>query len=126
MKKLILLIFFLMLSIASFSQETFVKKYTSAISKINGVLGDWKTVSITVVFNEKNTDDIVFYYLDGSIKRFHKIGNVETNKTYSGDEFQIIECIESEEGYKAAIEYFNDDTLRVLLGNDTFVELHKD
>lgn len=89
-------------------------------------MGEWKTVSITVVFNEKDTDDVVFYYADGTTKRFHKIGGVEKDKTYSGDEFQIIECIEATEGYKVAIQYFDDTTLRVLLGNGSFVELHRD
>ena len=70
MKKLILSLLFLMLSVASFSQ-TFVKKYTSAIAEKAGVLGEWQDISITVVFNEQKTGDIVFYYPNATTKRFH-------------------------------------------------------
>lgn len=125
MKKLILSVLFLMLSLASFSQ-TFVKKYTSAIAEKAGVLGEWQEVSVTVVFNEQKTGDIVFYYSNGNTKRFHQIGDVETNKTKNGEGYQIIYCIDNADGNNVAIQLFDDDeTLRVLISKGYFVEFHK-
>jgi hypothetical protein len=126
MKKLFLLLLFLMFTLTSFSQ-TFVKKYTSVITKNNGVLSEWKETSLTVVFNEKETSDIVFYYSDGTSKRFHQISGVNEDKTRSGEGYQIIECLDDKDGYKVAIQLFDDDsTLRIILGSGSFVEFHKD
>ena len=126
MKKLILSLLFLTFSITSFSQ-TFVKKYTSVIKKVNGVLSEWQNTSLTVVFNEKETGDIVFYYSDGSAKRFHQVSNVEKDKTKSGEEYQMINCIDSKDGFEVSIILFDDSsTLRVFLGDNSFVEFHKD
>jgi hypothetical protein len=126
MKKLILSLLFLTFSITSFSQ-TFVKKYTSVITKTNGVLSEWKDTSLTVVFNEKDTGDIVFYYSDGTSKRFHKISGVTEDKTNSGEGYQIIECLDDKDGYKVAIQLFDDDTtLRIIISGGSFVEFHKD
>jgi hypothetical protein len=125
MKKLILSVLLLSLSIASFSQ-TFVKKYTSVITEKDGVMGEWKDASLTVVFNETNTDDIVFYYSDGSVKRFHQVGDVKEDKTNSGDGYQIIMCIEDENGKKVAVQLFDDDkTLRIIVAEGFFVEFHR-
>jgi hypothetical protein len=125
MKKLILSVLFLMLSVASFSQ-TFVKKYTSVIAEKAGVMGNWQDTSITVVFNEKETGDIVFYYANGSTKRFHQVGDVRQDKTNSGEAYQIIICIDNEDGNKVAIQLFDDDTaLRILISEGYFVEFHK-
>ena len=125
MKKLILSVLFMMLSVASFSQ-TFVKKYTSVISEKAGVLGKWETTSMTVVFNESVTKDIVFYYSDGSQKRFHQIGDVEEDKTVSGNAYQIITCIDNNDGNQIAIQLFDDDTtLRVIIGKGYYVEFHR-
>jgi hypothetical protein len=125
MKKLILSILFLTFSLTSFSQ-TFVKKYTSVISKKAGILGDWKDISLTVVFNEKETGDIVFYYTDGSTKRFHQFGDVIEGKTDSGEDYQVITCIDNEDGTKVLIQLFDNDTaLRVLISDGYSVEFHK-
>ena len=125
MKKLILSVLFLMFSVASFSQ-TFVKKYTSAISETSKGLGDWKDVSLTVVFNEKDTGDIVFYFADGYVRRFHQIANSIEDKTTSGQGYQLVMCLDSEDGRKLAIQLFDSDTaLRVLISKDTYVEFHR-
>jgi hypothetical protein len=125
MKKLILSLLFLMLSVASFSQ-TFVKKYTSVIAEKAGVMGKWQDTSLTVVFNEKGTGDIVFYYTNASTKRFHQVGDVREDKTNSGEGYQIIMCIDDEDGTKVAVQLFDDDTtLRILISDGYFVEFHK-
>jgi hypothetical protein len=125
MKKLFLTLLFLMFSLTSFSQ-TFVKKYTSAIAEKAGVLEDWKEVSITVVFNEEDTGDIVFYYSNGNTKRFHQIGDVEKGKTKAGENYQIIYCIDNADAKKVAIQLFDEDsTLRILISEGYSVEFHR-
>ena len=126
MKKLILSVLFLMISVVSFSQ-TFVKKYNSVIAEKAGVLGKWETTSLTVVFNEKNTGDIVFYYTGGNTKRFHQVGDVKEDKTKSGAGYQLIICIDNEDGNKVGVQLFDDDTtLRILISDGYFVEFHRD
>lgn len=126
MKKLILSVLFLMLSIASFSQ-TFVNKYTSVISEKAGVVGKWQDTSLTVVFNEKGTGDIVFYYTGSNTKRFHQVGDVTQYKTTSGEGYQIIMGIDDEDGNKVAIQLFDSNsTLRILISDGYYVEFHKD
>ena len=125
MKKLFLSVLFLMFSVASFSQ-TFVKKYTSVIAKKAGVVGEWQDTSLTVVFNEKGTGDIVFYYTNASVKRFHQVGDVKEDKTNSGEGYQLIMCIDDEDGTKVGVQLFDDDTtLRVLISEGYMVEFHK-
>lgn len=125
MKKLFLSVLFLMISLVSFSQ-TFVEKYNSAISKKADVFGDWQDVSLTVVFNEKETGDIVFYYSNGTTRRFHRIGEVEKGKTTSGESYQIISCIDNEDGVELALQLFdNTSTLRLILEKGYFIEFHK-
>jgi CRISPR/Cas system-associated protein Csx1 len=125
MKKLFLSVLFSMLSVALFSQ-TFVNKYTSVIGEKAGVLGKWETTSTTVVFNEKDTGDIVFYYSNGNIKRFHQVGDVTKDKTKSGEEYQIIICIDDEDGKKIALQLFTEDsTLRILISDGYYAEFHK-
>jgi hypothetical protein len=125
MKKLFLSLLFLMLSVASFSQ-TFVKKYNTLIAEKAGVMGEWQDTSMTVVFNESVTGDIVFYYNDGTVKRFHQVGNVEENKTVTGQGYQIITCIDNQDGKQIAIQLFDDDTaLRILIAKGYFVEFHR-
>ena len=54
MKKL-LLGALLLLSVTVFSQEAFVKKYTSMVSKKEDVLQPWERIDVTVVFNSKGS-----------------------------------------------------------------------
>ncbi len=77
MKKMLLIIIISLNSIVSFAQDTFVKKYTSFSTKSNNVIGKLESTDITVVFNPKGIRDIVFYYTDGTVRRFHQITEVE-------------------------------------------------
>jgi hypothetical protein len=125
MKKTFLAVLFLMLSLASYSQ-TFVNKYNSVIGTSAGVKGEWQSVSLTVVFNEKETGDIVFYYANGSIKRFHQLGDVSKEKTKGGKDYQIITCIDDSDGEKIALQLFDDDaTLRLFISEGYYAEFHK-
>jgi len=124
MKKLFLSALFFTISVTSFSQ-TFVKKYTDVINRKNGVLGEWEKIQLTVVFNEKETGDIVFYYSNGNSKRFHQIGDVKKDKTKLGSDYQIINCIDNTDGTEIALQLFNDSTLRVLIDDGYYAEFHK-
>ena len=125
MKKLFLSVLFLTFSVASYSQ-TFVNKYTSVISVKANVLGAWKETSLTVVFNEKETSDIVFYYTGLNTKRFHQVGDVKEDKTNAGENYQIITCIDDEDGNKVSVQLFDDNsTLRILIAEGYYVEFHK-
>ena len=116
----------LLLSITMFSQESFVKKYTSLISVNNDVKGEWQRTDITVVFNPKGVTDIVFYYPNGSVRTFHQITSPEKNKTTNGDSYQIVECLD-ESGERVAIQLFDDNTcLRVIVAKGYFIEFHRD
>ena len=60
MKNLILIILFIFSVNKLNAQDTFVKKYTSFVTKDDKGISDWKTVSLTVVYNEKvKVEDIL-------------------------------------------------------------------
>lgn len=125
MKKL-LLGALLLLSMCTFAQETFVKKYTSMISKKDGVLQPWEKTDITVVFNPNGVRDIVIYYTNGESLTLHQITGTTEGKTKSGDGYQIVRCID-QDGGKLAVQLFDDDTcMRILIAEGYFVEFHND
>jgi len=124
MRKLLLLAGML-LSITMFSQETFVKKYTSMISKKNDVLEPWEKIDLTVVFNADNKRNIIFYYLSGKQITFHQISGSKEGKTENGEGYQLIDCID-EDGQSVALQLFDDDTcLRILIAKGYSIEFHR-
>lgn len=126
MKKLLLIMLFLLSSFICLAQETFVKKYTSMISVSNGVKGEWQDTDLTVVFNADGVTDIVFYYPNGSTRTFHQITGSTKNTTTNGDPYQIVECLD-QSGDRVAIQLFDDDTcLRVIVAKGYYVEFHRD
>jgi len=124
MRKLLLLAGML-LSITMFSQETFVKKYTSMISKKNDVLEPWEKIDLTVVFNADNKRNIIFYYLSGKQITFYQILGSKEGKTENGEGYQLIDCID-EDGQSVALQLFDDDTcLRILIAKGYSIEFHR-
>ena len=125
MKKILFTLLLILVTTFSFSQ-TFVHKYTSVITSTGNVKSDWKDISLTVVFNEKKTDAIIFYYSDGSKRTFYQVGDLRNDKTNSGESYQIITCIDEKDGDEVYLQLFDETaTLRVLVGDDSFVEFHK-
>jgi hypothetical protein len=123
--KRILLGALLLLSMSTFAQDAFVKKYTSYITKSKGVLQPWVTTEVTVVFNADNVKDIVLYYTDGRIKRLHQITGSKDGKTLNGDGYQIIDCID-EKGAEITLQLFDDDKcLRLIIADGYLIEFHK-
>lgn len=104
------------------AQDAFVRKYTSYVTKVDNRLSEWEDTDLTVVFNEKETDNVVMYYPSKTITLF-KIGSVKTDKTINGEEYQIIECVDGE-GNKLSLQLFSNSTLRILT-DEGFIEFHK-
>ena len=125
MKKIFLGVLLLLVT-SMFSQETFVKKYTSMVSKKDEVLQPWEKVDVTVVFNPKGVRDIDIYYSSGNSITLHQIGSATEGKTNSGEGYQIIECID-QDGEKLSIQLFDDNTcFRILIAKGYMVEFHND
>ena len=122
MKKLLIITAFLMFTLTSISQKTFVKKYTSyiTVNTETKTKSAWEDLDLTVVFNEKETDNIVMYYPD-RVKKLYKVGVVENGKTTDGDSYQAIECID-DEGDKVYLQLFQDG-LRLLI-TGAYIEFH--
>ena len=115
MKKL-LLGALLLLSTLSFSQNTFIKKYTSYAMNIGSVISEVKPIDETFVFNEGKSTDIVVYGLT-EVKRFHTISATTTGKTTGGYEYQWVDCIQVSTGSKASIQLF-DKAVRIFIEGD--------
>ena len=106
--------------------STFVEKYTSVSSKENHVVQPWKETDLTVVFNSNGTTNIVFYYGNGKIITFYRIGSVEKGVTKGGQEYQLVYCID-EDGVEVVMQLFEDNAcLRVVIGDGYTIEFHKD
>lgn len=119
-RNLIILIILLNVVVAN-AQETFVRKYTKCISKVNEKLSDWEEIDLTVVFNEKKTNNVVLYYPNKTII-LYKIGSVEASKTNSGDEYQLVECIDGD-GEKVILQLFYDAMRLIIRGS--YIEFHQ-
>ena len=125
MKKL-LIFSLLLLSMCTFAQDTFVKKYTSFIIKEDDVLKPWVNSETTVVFNPNHIKDVIFYYSDSTNRTFHQISEVTTGTTESGEGYQVVHCI-SEDGIEMTLQLFDDDsTLRVIVSAGNSIEFHRD
>jgi hypothetical protein len=123
MKK-ILLFSLLLLSLTMFSQTTFVKKYTSMVAKKENIKQPWEEIDLTVVFNPNNSKEIVFYYSNGNTRTFYQTANAEEGKTKSGQEYQIVDCVD-QDGTEVSIQLFDDNTcLRVIVAKGYTVEFY--
>ncbi len=123
MKKLLLALLF---SASMFSQETFVKKYTSFITKDNGVLTPWEKIDVTVVFNPNQVRDVVFYYISGKTMTFHQVNGVKEGSTSNGDGYQVFDCVDQNGSY-VTLQLFDDNTcLRILISEGYMIEFHND
>jgi hypothetical protein len=117
MKK-ILIYSLLLLSMSVFSQEqgAFVRNYTSYLVTTNNVEGEFKEGNTTVVFNEDNTTNISIY-LGGDKILLYSTGKVETGKTNSGQEYQLVKCINSTNGKIVSLQLF-EKVLRIFTNED--------
>jgi hypothetical protein len=125
MKKL-LLIALLIVSFTTCAQETFVRKYTKLLSTKNNVEEPEKEINLTVIFNPKGEKEIKFYYPNsGESKTFYQVSKLEKGKTEGGYEYQLIEVIDEEDGYKLTLQLFDkDDVLRLIIAEGYKVEYY--
>ena len=124
MKKLLLVALLSILSTTMFSQETFVTKYTSFITKKNNVLQPWEKAEVTVVFNPNQVKDVVFYYVSGKTMTFHQVSGVKEGKTDNGEGYQVFDCVDQDGSY-VTLQLFDDNTcLRILISEGYMIEFH--
>jgi hypothetical protein len=121
MKKTLFIISFAFTSLFS-SGQTFVEKYNSYVTNVKDKISEPKLASITVIFNDGDTTDIVVYATDEP-KRFYRIGNITKGKSNGGYEYQLVNCIDSETGKEIQIQLF-DDACRIFMGTD-YIEYDK-
>lgn len=120
MKKL-LLGALLLLSISTFAQDSFVRKYTWYTQKINT---KQVSCSATVIYNYNGTNDVVLYT---GAKTIHlvKISSVDTGANRVGEKFQQIECVDQSDGFPVSVQLFDKDkAVRFIIGND-YIEYHE-
>ena len=116
----------LLLSMCVSAQDTFVKKYTSMVSKKEGVIQPWEDTDVTVVFNPNHVRDIVIYYRSGKTLTLHQISGATEGKTEGGEGYQIVQCID-QDGARVAVQLFdNDKCMRVIIADGYMVEFHRD
>lgn len=123
MKKTIIIIILLICNL-NFAQSTFTKKYNTMYTKLDYKIQEPIKGDVTIVFNEKNTDDIVIYHKDGNIIRLHVISSVEEGKNDDGLKYQLIKCIDAENGKTMLLQLFEDSTLRVLIDKGYSIEFY--
>lgn len=113
----------LLLSMSMFSQENkqgvFVRKYTKYIITLNNVLGEPKEGESTIVYNEDNTTNIGIYLGNEKIL-LYSAGKVETGKTTSGSEYQIVKCVNYSSGKNVWLQLF--DTEVRIFTNESFTD----
>lgn len=124
MRKLFLLAI-LLFGTTMFAQDTFIKKYTWYATKEDGVLQPDKELLVTVVFNEKNTNNIILHYENGNYIKYVAYGDVEKVVTNNGYNSQVIKALD-DEGKQVLIQLFDDSsTLRIILGEGWYIEFHQ-
>jgi len=113
----------LLLSMSMFSQENkqgvFVRKYTKYIITLNNVLGEVKNGESTIVYNEDNTTNIGIYLGNDKIL-LYSAGKVETGKTTSGFEYQIVKCVNKSSGKNVWLQLFETEVR--IFTNESFTD----
>ena len=122
MKRIPLIISICFATMFSNAQKTFVEKYTSYVTNVNDKISESKLATITVIFNDADTNDIVVYATDEP-KRFYRTGKITKGKSNGGYEYQWVTCIDSETGKEVQIQLF-DDACRIFMGAD-YIEYDK-
>jgi hypothetical protein len=125
MKKIIIFSL-LLLSITTFSQETFVRNYKYMIVTENDVSGINKKAELTVVFNPNKQKGIKFYYANGKIAEYYQVSDLTEGKTEAGQEYQLIEIVDKEEGLKIILQLFDKiGVLRLIFSAGNTIEFYE-
>jgi len=101
------------------SQSTYFKKYTSgSIVENNKTVASWKSSPLTIAFYGSPSNNIVFYYQNGSTKKYHQLTSGDNIKGFDSKDYRIIICNDVELNEQVAIQlYDNDIAIRLILPN---------
>lgn len=116
MKKL-LLVALLLFSALTYSQETFVNKYTLYMTQIDSVKSVVKPIKVVLVFNYEKTTDIIIYS-PNKTTLLYRTGEITNGKTDNGSEYQLIDCVDSEKGDKYELQLFKE-TIRIFINDSS-------
>lgn len=126
MKKLLLGMMLLLAIATSYSQDTFVRKYTSMISTKNDVSEKQVSANLTVVFNPSGENGVRFHYGNGNVTEYYQTSNLETGKTVSGEEYQLIEIVDKKDGYQITLQLFDKiGVLRLIFSAGNTIEFYE-
>jgi hypothetical protein len=126
MKKLLLFMMLLLAVTTSYSQETFVRKYTSLISTINNISEKEKPANLTVVFNYNGKNNVKFYYGSGNTAEYYQVSNVIEGKNNDGYSYQIINLVNKLDGNKITLQLFDKQgVIRLIFSPGNTIEFYE-
>lgn len=111
----------LLLSMTTFAQSVFVRKYDWYTQKI-----DTKQVytTATVVYNYNDTTDIMVYTNTNTIHLL-RVGEILEGSNSAGEKYQQIKCIDKADGHSVIVQLYDaDGAVRFIIGND-YIEYHQ-
>jgi hypothetical protein len=125
MKKIIISLTLLASSLCV-SQNTYLKKYTSGSIVTNDkVVASWINSELTVAFYGSPSNDIVFYYQNGSTKKYHQLTIGDLTKGIDGKNYHIIICNNLDIDEQIALQVYESySVIRFILPNG-YVEFKK-
>ena len=114
MKKLSLILFFLSLSIVA-QEKPFRERYSYSVDNNNVIC---KKLHLIVVFNNKNTNEIIFYFQRKKLY-LYRTSEMVNGKTETGQDYKAFECIERGTNEKFVIQLLYRQLRVFYKGNHT-------
>jgi hypothetical protein len=69
---------------------------------------------------------IKFYYANGEITEYYQVSDLTEGKTKSGEEYQLIEIVDKEEGVKIILQLFDKiGVLRLIFSAGNTIEFYE-
>lgn len=126
MKKFLTILLLLLVVAVSYSQDTFVRKYTTMISTRENVAEEEVKANLTVVFNPNKEKGVKFYYGSGKTSEYYQVSDLEKGKTEGGYEYQLVEIIDKEEGNQITLQLFDTiGVLRLIFSKGNTIEFYE-
>lgn len=126
MKKFLTILLLLLAVAVSYSQDTFVRKYTTMISTRESVAEEEVKANLTVVFNPNKEKGVKFYYGNGKTSEYYQLSDLEKGKTEGGYEYQLVEIIDKEEGNQITLQLFDTiGVLRLIFSKGNTIEFYE-
>lgn len=115
MKKLFIALCFSGALLSANAQEKFVKKY-NYVHKSTDAEDNFKSIDVTFVFNDNDSNDIVIYGLE-KVRTFYKVSKIQKGKTEGGQEYQLVDYVDAENGMRVVFQVFSN-ACRIFIGDD--------